>query len=62
MCCSAPASTWRSLSAALGPRRVHFSAQDILMFLGRKLHGNFQGEVLNQCQKDRQPALALSTG
>jgi len=34
---------------------VHFSAQDILKFLGRKLHGNFQGEVLNQCQKDRQP-------
>lgn len=34
---------------------VHFSAQDILTFLGRKLHGNFQGEVLTHAQKDRHP-------
>jgi hypothetical protein len=32
---------------------VHFSAQDILTFLGRKLHGNFQGEVLTDCKKNR---------
>lgn len=32
-----------------------FSAQDILTFLGRKLHGNFQGEVLTDCKKDRLP-------
>jgi hypothetical protein len=34
---------------------VNFSAQDILTFLGRKLHGNFQGEVLTDCKKDRWP-------
>ncbi len=38
---------------------VHFSAQDILTFLGRKLHGNFQGEVLTQCQKDRHPGARI---
>jgi hypothetical protein len=38
---------------------VNFSAQDILTFLGRKLHGNFQGEVLTQCQKDRHPGARI---
>jgi hypothetical protein len=38
---------------------VHFSAQDILTFLGRKLHGNFQGEVLTQAQKDRHPGARI---
>jgi len=34
---------------------VNLSAADILSFLGRKLHGNFQGEVLTDCKKDRLP-------
>lgn len=34
---------------------VNFSAQDILGFLGRSLHGNFQGEVVTTCRKDRWP-------
>lgn len=34
---------------------VNFSARDILCFLGRKLHGNFQGEVLTDCKKKRWP-------
>jgi hypothetical protein len=28
-----------------------FSAEDVLTFLGRKLHGNFTGEVLGDCKK-----------
>jgi len=34
---------------------VSFSARDILSFLGRKLHGNFEGEVLSDCKKKREP-------
>ena len=34
---------------------VSFSAKDILTFLGRKLHGNFQGEVLSDTKKKRHP-------
>jgi hypothetical protein len=34
---------------------VNFSARDVLTFLGRKLHGNFQGEVLTDCRKHRHP-------
>ena len=34
---------------------VNFSARDILSFLGRKLHGNFLGEVLSDCKKKRWP-------
>src|SRR5688572_23787912 len=34
---------------------VSFSASDILTFLGRKLHQNFQGEVLTDCKKTRHP-------
>ncbi len=30
---------------------VCFGAEDVLTFLGRKLHGNFKGEVLNDCKK-----------
>ena len=33
---------------------LRFSAEDVLTFLGRKLTGNFQGEVLNDYKK-RQP-------
>jgi len=50
----------RQKLAGLYPRlldhaTVHLSAADILTFLGRKLHGNFQGEVLTDCKKDRAP-------
>ena len=38
---------------------VNFSAQDILTFLGRKLHGNFQGEVLTDCKKKREPGVRV---
>jgi hypothetical protein len=38
---------------------VNFSARDILMFLGRKLHGNFQGEVLTDCKKKRHPGVRI---
>lgn len=34
---------------------VNFSAKDILTFLGRKLNGNFLGEVLTDCKKKRDP-------
>jgi hypothetical protein len=34
---------------------LHFSAQDILTFLGRRLHPRFDGEVLTTCTKDRLP-------
>ena len=33
----------------------HFSAQDILTFLGRRLHPRFDGEVRTACKKDRWP-------
>jgi len=38
---------------------VNFGAQDILTFLGRKLHGNFQGEVLSDCKKQRAPGARI---
>jgi hypothetical protein len=34
---------------------VNFSARDIFSFLGRKLHGNFEGEVLTDLKKKRYP-------
>lgn len=34
---------------------LNFSAEDILTFLGRRLHPCFNGEVLTLCKKDRQP-------
>ncbi len=33
---------------------LHFSARDIMTFLGRKLHGNFEGEVVTD-QRDPLP-------
>jgi hypothetical protein len=52
--------TGRDTLGGLYPRlvdhaAVNFSAKDILTFLGRKLHGHFQGEVLTDCKKQRQP-------
>jgi hypothetical protein len=46
-------------SRLLDHAAVNFQAQDILTFLGRKLHGNFQGEVLTQTQKDRHPGARI---
>jgi hypothetical protein len=45
--------------AALYPRlldhaTLHFSAEDILTFLGRRWHPRFDGEVLTTCKKGRQ--------
>jgi len=34
---------------------LQFSAADILSFLGRRSHPRFDGEVLTDCKKDRQP-------
>jgi hypothetical protein len=33
---------------------LQFSAEDVLTFLGRRLHPRFDGEVLTTCKKDRQ--------
>ena len=54
----------RQALAGLYPRlldhaAVHFSAKDILTFLGRKLHGNFLGEVLTDCKKERWPGARI---
>jgi hypothetical protein len=54
----------RQSLAGLYPRlldhaAVHFSAQDILTFLGRRLHGRFDGEVLTDCKKDRWPGARI---
>lgn len=38
---------------------VNFSAKDILTFLGRKLNGNFLGEVLTDCKKKRDPGVRV---
>lgn len=38
---------------------LHFSAQDILSFLGRRLHPRFDGEVLTDCKKDRIPGARI---
>jgi hypothetical protein len=38
---------------------VNLSADDILTFLGRKLNGNFQGEVLTDCKKKRWPGVRV---
>lgn len=38
---------------------VNFSAPDILSFLGRRLHGNFDGEVLTDCKRDRAPGARI---
>jgi hypothetical protein len=56
--------TSREALAGLNPRlldhaAVHFSAQDILGFLGRRLHPRFDGEVLTDCQKGRWPGARI---
>ena len=56
--------TSREALAGLYPRlldhaTVHFSAQDILGFLGRRLHPRFDGEVLTACQKGRWPGARI---
>lgn len=56
--------TSRQALAGLYPRLldhacVHFSAQDILTFLGRRLHSRFDGEVLTDCKKDRWPGARI---
>jgi hypothetical protein len=38
---------------------LNFSAQDILTFLGRRLHPRFDGEVLTDCKKDRYPGARI---
>jgi hypothetical protein len=38
---------------------VNSSAQDILTFLGRRLHHRFEGEVLDDCQKGRWPGARI---
>lgn len=38
---------------------LHFSARDILTFLGRRLHGRFDGEVLTDCKTDRLPGARI---
>jgi hypothetical protein len=54
----------RAELAALFPRLVehallHFSAADILTFLGRRLHPLFDGEVLTVCKKERIPGTRI---
>jgi hypothetical protein len=54
----------RPVLAELYPRLLdhaclHFSAQDILSFLGRRLHPRFDGEVLTDCKKDRWPGARI---
>jgi hypothetical protein len=54
----------RAALAGLYPRlldhaALHFSAQDILTFLGRRLHPRFDGEVLTDCKKDRWPGARI---
>ena len=54
----------RTQLAQLYPRLLehallHFSAQDILSFLGRRLHPRFDGEVLTDCKKDRLPGARI---
>ncbi len=54
----------RAKLAQLYPRLLdhallHFSAQDILTFLGRRLHPRFDGEVLTDCKKDRLPGARI---
>jgi hypothetical protein len=54
----------RAQLAVLYPRLLdhavlNFSAQDILTFLGRRLHHRFDGEVLTDCKKDRLPGARI---
>jgi hypothetical protein len=38
---------------------LQFSADDILRFLGRRLHPRFDGEVLTLCRKQREPGTRI---
>ena len=54
----------RTVLSGLYPRLldhavVNFSAQDVLTFLGRRLHPLFEGEVLTSCQKKRWPGARI---
>jgi hypothetical protein len=54
----------RARLAELYPRLLqhallHFSAKDILTFLGRRLHARFDGEVLTDCKTDRLPGARI---
>jgi hypothetical protein len=54
----------RAALARLYPELLHhallsFSAEDILTFLGRRLHTRFDGEVLTDCKKDRVPGARI---
>jgi hypothetical protein len=54
----------RAALAKLYPELLHhalrnFSAEDILTFLGRRLHARFDGEVLTDCKKDRVPGARI---
>jgi hypothetical protein len=54
----------RAKLAELYPRLLQhallsFSAQDILTFLGRRLHARFDGEVLTDCKTDRLPGARI---
>ena len=54
----------RAKLAELYPRLLQhallcFSAQDILTFLGRRLHPRFDGEVLTDCKMDRLPGARI---
>lgn len=56
--------TDRAALAGLYPRlpdhaALHFAAQDILTFPGRRLHPRFEGEVLTDCKKDRWPGARI---
>jgi hypothetical protein len=54
----------RAALARLYPELLHhalrnFSAEDILTFLGRRLHTRFDGAVLTDCKKDRVPGARI---
>lgn len=54
----------RTVLSALYPRLldhavVCFRAQDIMTFLGRKLHPLYEGEVLTSCRKERVPGARI---
>lgn len=56
--------TDRTVLAGLYPRLldhavVSFRAEDILTFLGRRLHPRYEGEVLTSCQKNRWPGARI---
>jgi len=38
---------------------VNFTAEDILSFLGRRLDRRFDGEVVTECKKDREPGARI---